>query len=352
MITRDGVIGNAHRYLNVPVWTPTVDTHVFRPASPARMGTFHSCFVVGGVPLPPPQQGPPTPYTVIPYVYGRGGEIPEPSAICQEILNGKCPGGWDKDTGKGTGKWYALFHSTAMRNLAGIDCSQYVMKSWGFERCLVSGTEYGTPNLPRLCLRIRPNELKKGDILLKPGHVVIFEGWASSTHNQAWLCEATGTPEPEPRDGHPHLRRSFNPGSDEIGCVVRHSLTVVRVGNEVQLQDKSGNFTPYSPFPQYIDPSPSGPIADPQPEISVRIAGSGDIGGLHLFVDGAEVNYVGLSVSDPRHRFRGYAEISWNPSHALASGRHVVRVRADNAIIGQCFRGDEFTWEFEVSQRS
>ena len=124
---RDDVIRNARRYLNIQSWHPQTDTH----------GVFHSSFSRQEV-LPPIVHGPLRPrmdYRVVPYVYGRG-TILTVTQFRNAVQNRNvCPGGWDLQTGHGTGHFRNI-----QRNLAGIDCSEYVMKSWGFNTKYINRT--------------------------------------------------------------------------------------------------------------------------------------------------------------------------------------------------------------------
>lgn len=53
----------------------------------------------------------------------------------------------------------------------GIDCSGFVSRCWGLAR------PYSTRQLPEICVPIRWEELKAGDILLNNKHVVLFARW-------------------------------------------------------------------------------------------------------------------------------------------------------------------------------
>jgi hypothetical protein len=54
----------------------------------------------------------------------------------------------------------------------GIDCSGFICRCWGLPKA------YSTDELPQICDRLGSwDELRKGDILLKNGHVILFEKW-------------------------------------------------------------------------------------------------------------------------------------------------------------------------------
>jgi|GEM_PF-6566232 len=342
MITREDVIRNAEQYINIQPWHPLSDKHIFNAANPKQ--TFHSSFTVG-------EDDPVSKvcrlneYDVIPYVYGKpsGDPIPHPNAIRQQIENGTCPGGWDKETGYGTARWHAQFGAPAMRNLAGIDCSQYVMRCWGFQQRGVNGTEYGTAHLPELCLEIRKDALKKGDILLKSGHVRIFHCWADRVRNNAWIYEAAGARDetPEQRNA---LKRPFKPDDDQ-GCVGRWKRGWENI------------YTPYSPFPQFIDFTPGATcppvVKNPRPTISVTCVGSGEIEITAMYLDCAEV-YMSSECVTVRWRTGsgtitiGGTRATFIPNSDLSFGRHRVDVIAINRVQGSSFC-DRFCWVFDLA---
>lgn len=315
MITRADVINNAGRYINISSWNPLRDTHVFDPANPDR--TFHSAFrMVAG-----------RQYDVVPYCYGGFDSI---TRFPTRINNRTCPGGWDRISSQGTKHWYDppseggfdyAWH--VPQNLAGIDCSGYVLRCWSFTSKRISGTWYVTGNLPNLCLKVNRGDLKPGDILnsKRLGHVRIFNELRGAQVN---VYEAAGGGRP----------REFRPG-DEFGRVVHHTI------------GWDGRYTPYSPFPQFTDQSPLAIVfQDPTPTISVKIAGCGDIGEICMSLDSNPVTYSPSSVYDSNHR-RPCTEIRWVPNQSLTFGTHIVRVSATNRVLGKCFF-DEYKWDFEI----
>lgn len=325
MITRENVIRNANLYLNIQGWTPLKDTE----------DNFKSAFTIG-------EDDPVTQtcrlreYNVTPYVYGRPS-ILSVTQLRTAVQSGTCPGGWDMQTGWGTGHFISI-----RRNLAGIDCSDYVMKSWGFSSKVINGVWYGTANLSRLCLEIRKDGLRNGDILLKSGHVRIFHCWADRGRNNAWIYEAAGARD-ETQTQRNALKRSFNPGDDQ-GCVGRWKKPWENI------------YTPYSPFPQFIDFTPGAtcpPVVDnPRPTISVTCTGSGVIDVTTMCLDCSEINFAGERVAVRWRIASGTTTISgiratYTPNIDLSLGRHRIDVIATNSVIGSSFR-DRFCWVFDV----
>lgn len=80
--------------------------------------------------------------------------------------------------------------STVSRYAAGIDCSGLVSRCWGLPR------PYSTRQLPSICEPLkRIDELKPGDILLRPGeHVQLFVGWENAERSHYRAIEAAGIP--------------------------------------------------------------------------------------------------------------------------------------------------------------
>ena len=63
------------------------------------------------------------------------------------------------------------------------DCSGYVSLVWGL------ATSFTTYSLPSIAHRITKGELRVGDIMLKPGHTLIFHKWADPGHTRYWAYE-------------------------------------------------------------------------------------------------------------------------------------------------------------------
>ena len=323
MVTRSDVMRNARQYLNIQGWSPRTDVHVFDPNDPSH--TFHSAYEIAQAPVTPAQgQSRPMEYDVMPYVFGGNDDFPtgidSRSAFLMRIQNGVCPGGWDRTTGQPTTHWYRDqpnglgYGYHVARNLAGIDCSGYVSRSWGLRG------KYGTSTLPNICLEIDRSELKEGDILNRRGrHVRIFVNAVGS--NQIRVFESVGG----------GRRRSYRPG-DEIGRVVDHII------------NWDENYTPLSPFPQFSEfaPAPAtyARAQNPRPEISGRCRGSGGVEIAAMGVNDASIPFSGSSVSDG-------AAASYNPCGDLPPGRYKVTVIAINHIARTSFR-DEFSWEFDL----
>ena len=63
------------------------------------------------------------------------------------------------------------------------DCSGYVSLVWGLT------TSFTTYTLPSIAHPISKEELRAGDIMLKPGHTLIFHKWADAGHTSYWAYE-------------------------------------------------------------------------------------------------------------------------------------------------------------------
>jgi hypothetical protein len=63
------------------------------------------------------------------------------------------------------------------------DCSGYVSLVWGL------ATSFTTYTLPSIAHPITKDELRPGDIMLRPGHTLIFHKWADAAHTRYWAYE-------------------------------------------------------------------------------------------------------------------------------------------------------------------
>lgn len=66
-----------------------------------------------------------------------------------------------------------------------MDCSGFVSMAWGLDQ------SYTTWSLPEVSRPIPKYQLQAGDILLGPGHVVIFGAWANAQKTRYWCYEQT-----------------------------------------------------------------------------------------------------------------------------------------------------------------
>jgi len=99
-------------------------------------------------------------YRGIPYKWGGNNSI---ASFKAGLRAGKKAG--DKCTAKNRrcrGKYFGSSRAV------GVDCSGLISQVWGLEK------KYGTSRLPRISARISKNKLRPGDILNKPGHVMLF----------------------------------------------------------------------------------------------------------------------------------------------------------------------------------
>jgi len=70
----------------------------------------------------------------------------------------------------------------------GIDCSGFISRCWLLPK------PYSTRQLPSICLPLASwDELEKGDILLKEGHVILFEKW---NHDRTEIVGYEAGPKP------------------------------------------------------------------------------------------------------------------------------------------------------------
>jgi hypothetical protein len=151
----------AHRYSQVE-WMPEArhvrhgnDSAGLRVDTPDTTLLFHDERGGWWVPGKPAKS--------MPYKWG-GFDTPE--SFLQGLKEGKKAGDvaslWKKKNGD------AVVSSESV----GIDCSGFVSRCWGLDR------PYSTRELPQICERLNSwDDLRTGDILLKAGHVILFEKW-------------------------------------------------------------------------------------------------------------------------------------------------------------------------------
>ncbi|MEJ2567865.1 MAG: hypothetical protein P8Z50_03165, partial [candidate division WOR-3 bacterium] len=205
VVTREDMIATANQYIPpINEWTPEVDrTNAVDP-------TWHSWYKTkknGGTP----------PYNVMPYCWS-GFDTPSELKSRVEKKSNPVPAG-----GYGTGQYH---YPTTY--IAGIDCSGFVIRCWGL-------THYGNyqEDLLNYALEI-PEEnlkkdLKKGDLLRKSGHSILYVSGSFSGTGKCNIYESQADP---------------TTGAKYPG-VVRHSRTLSK-----------DEYTPYSIFPQFSDESP------------------------------------------------------------------------------------------------
>ncbi|NOY59557.1 MAG: hypothetical protein GXO75_11615 [Calditrichaeota bacterium] len=315
MVTRADVINNAKRYIppRMQGWTPTNDTHVFNPANPAH--TFHSGYTTGRE------------YDVMPYVFGGIAGFNSGTQFLVRINNGECPGGWDRRhplpaglPGRTTCNWYlnppgGLGYGTRVpNNLAGIDCSGYVLRCWGFTSRRIDHVAYNTRNLQNLCVEVTRANLKQGDILNRAGsHVRIFNKDYGAQVN---IFESRGG----------GYNRAYRDG-DTRGRVIHRNIAW------------NNNYIPYSPFPQIKLTEPvDGLSTNTRPNIRLEIRGSGELEIVHFDFDNMSIL--------PRITRTSPMYVSYTPSYDLKpANKYILRIRAINRIAGQTFQDDD---SFEI----
>jgi hypothetical protein len=106
---------------------------------------------------------PGTPAKSVPYKWG-GFDTPE--SFLKGLKEGRKAGDvatlWKRQNGD----------AVVSDESVGIDCSGFI------SRCWLLPEPYSTRELPSICLPLASwDELRKGDILLKEGHVILFEKW-------------------------------------------------------------------------------------------------------------------------------------------------------------------------------
>jgi hypothetical protein len=93
------------------------------------------------------------------------GGFDTPKTYLQKIQRGYAVGDIVTDAKRAQGDAATSYHAT------GIDCSGFVSRCWRLSR------SYSTAQLPEITAPIRWGDLQPGDILLKPGHVLLFGAW-------------------------------------------------------------------------------------------------------------------------------------------------------------------------------
>jgi len=290
-------------------WIPTNDTHVFRPANPTH--TFHSGYTTGRE------------YDVMPYVFGGIDGFDSGTQFLVRINNGECSGGWDRRhplpgglPGRTTFNWYRNppgglgYGARVPNNLAGIDCSGYVLRCWGFTSRRIDRVGYSTRNLPNLCIEVTRASLKHGDILNRAGrHVRIFNAHRGALVN---IFESRGG----------GYNRAYIAG-DTRGRVINRDIAW------------DNNYIPYSPFPQIQLAEPATGLAqNARPTIRIEIRGSGELEIIHFEFDNMSIL--------PRITRTCPMYVSYTPSYDLIPGnKYILRIRAINRIAGQSFQDDD-----------
>ncbi|MFA6253492.1 MAG: hypothetical protein WC687_04475 [Patescibacteria group bacterium] len=199
----------------------------------------------------------------------------------------------------------------------GLDCSGFV------SRILSLASHQATGDLQALSVPVSTSDLKMGDLLFVPGHVVVFtDGTLSGNsmsimHAVTWrygvsqqvrraVSEST---EYRVEDGILYLRSKSKPGDTWEEEKVQHS--------------------PYSPFPQFqaISPGKDTLINEARPEIKVTVkAGTNIIGSsIRLKIDNVEQTL-------PTYSDAKQIQVSFTPSEDLSDGQHILYVYAKNTL--------------------
>lgn len=160
-LTREGIIETAHAYTQVE-WMPEKrhilhgkDVNGMEVHTPDRTLLYYE------------ERGgwwtPKEPAKSMPYKWG-GFDTPE--TFLTGLKKGKKAGDvatmWKKQNGD----------AAVSTEAVGIDCSGFISRCWNLPR------PYSTRELPQICDRLESwDDLRTGDILLKPGHVLLFEKW-------------------------------------------------------------------------------------------------------------------------------------------------------------------------------
>lgn len=234
VITRDNMISTASQYVPpINSWTPVVDS------TAAVSPTWHSWYKTaknGGAP----------PYNKLAYCWSG---FDTPSEIKSRAEDDSIPaGGYMGDE-----------YGYCREHIAGIDCSGFVLKCWGFS----TYTSY--EQLINNSLQIEALELKKGDLLRKPRHSILYVS-GSLGNCQIYESQARG-----------ENVKPYYPGV----TFITRSL--------------SSAYTPLSIFPQFSSPKPEDGVVleDSQTvNISLTIKASGTLisGGVSMRVNGNPVS--------------------------------------------------------------
>ncbi len=244
VITREGMIATANQYIPpINEWTPVVD----KTSLSTKWQSEYKIKKNGGNP----------PYNKMPYCWSG---FDTPSELKSRVERAKNPlpaGGYDTRD-----------FDYCRDYIAGIDCSGFVIRCWGFN----SYVDYQS-SLLNYALEIEEEALKQGDLLRKSGHSIMY---VSGPLNNCNIYESQARGE----DIAPYY-----PGVTNI----RRNI--------------SDDYTPYSIFPQFSDESPEdGELVDlPEGEttidISLTIKASGDINttGVRMFIqkDGESEKNIG-----------------------------------------------------------
>jgi len=310
------MIVTANQYVPpINEWSPEVDM------TTAVDPVWHSWYKTEENEGTPPY-GPP--YNVMPYSWS-GFDTPADLKNDVEKENNPLPAG-----GYGTSQY-----GYCDDDIAGIDCSGYVIICWG-----LSNYDDVQDDLVNYALEIDGKDLKEGDLLRKPGHSILY---VSGTYPNCNIYES---------------QADARTGANYPG-VVHHTRDVTELG---------GVYTPYSIFPQFSDESPEdGEVVELSEDettidISLTIKASGRIvdGGVKMFIrkDGEPEKSVGgitLEDKEEDHTWElkkedlGSEEGIENNGepNVKEGGNFTVRVVARNDIAGNGYK-DEYEWKFTV----
>ena len=275
-ITRDDVISTASQYVPISGWTPVVDST--KSVTP----TWHSWYKTKA-------NGGNSPYDRLAYCWGG---FDTPSGFKSRVENKTSPvpaGGYNTSQ-----------YTYPRPYIAGIDCSGFVLRCWGI-------STYSTyQQLIDSSLQINKTALKKGDLLKKSGHSVLYV--SGSFPGKCNIYESQADP----------LTGAYFPG------VVSHSRVLSK-----------DDFTPYSIFPQFSQESPAnGEVVDSGKvdSISVIIYGKGKFttDNVSMAIDGQIENNTEVKIiNDTSVQF-----IAHDNSLDSSSGEVNVEVTARNDIAG------------------
>ncbi len=282
LITRDGVISpisTASLYVPISSWTPVVDST--NKVSP----TWHSWYKTkknGGNP----------PYDKLAYCWSG---FDTPSGFISRVENKTSPvpaGGYNTSQ-----------YSYPRPYIAGIDCSGFVLRCWGIS----TYTTY--QQLIDYSLKIDKSKLKKGDLLRKSGHSVLYVSGTFPGKCDIYESQA------DPSTG------AHFPG------VVSHSRV---------LSEK--DYTPYSIFPQFSSPDIS--YNKDTMNISVDIAVNARYGRVHK--DSVKVRVDGKEINDFTFKSLGNGRYKVKSSKGFVLSRdHILEIRADNEELRNRYRDTE-----------
>ena len=283
VFSRNDIIVTANSYLAITSWSPEKDTLKI-----SDKYTWSSFYKKG------------TTYTVMPYTFGRYDNI---TRFISRIEDEKVPGG------QGTSRLSYTIRDTRM---AGLDCAGYVMRCWAFP----DAERYGAwTDLRNISMEIEDSKTKKGDWINKVNddgrtHQILCESQIDNTHFNMYQSTS-------------HIYININNDYPGVKC---------------NANERTDNYTSYSPFPQFSSPKPDimeivHVLEGEETEIALTIRASGDIENseFSLSIDNKEINETDYELIQCISVTTDYNEYRLECRHVFEDeGFHTVKVKAGN----------------------